>query len=109
MKKNIFLLTLSLSIISLTVNEILASQYEEVSLNFSENKQLTAPKTNNYVFSRVNHEGEVITDEDYYENNEYFRPEDDVAESKIEKGFYNFVDKVIINNKLNNYTSNIVK
>ena len=48
-------------------------------------------------------------DEDYYENNEYFRPEDDVAESKIEKGFYNFVDKVIINNKLNNYTSNIAK
>ena len=82
-----------------------ASQYEEVNLNIYETKKLTAPKISSQAFSRVNQDGEIISDDEYYDDSEYFKPEEDTSRNKTEQKFQKFVDNVIINNKLNNYSS----
>ena len=71
--------------------------------------RLTVPKANPEIYSRVNQDGEIISDEDYYDDSDYFRPEEDTSRNKAEQKFQKFVDNVIINNKLNNFTSNIAK
>ena len=106
MKKLLFLLILNL-LLAFSCECISASQFEEVNLGIYDSKKLTAPKMNSQVFSRVNQDGEIISDEEYYDDSEYFRPEEDISRNKAEQKFQKFVDNVIINNKLNNYSSKI--
>lgn len=90
-------------------NSSFASQEGVVTLETSTFNRLTVPKTNPEIYSRVNQDGEIISDEDYYDDSDYFRPEEDTSRNKAEQKFQKFVDNVIINNKLNNFTSNIAK
>ena len=102
MKKFLLLFTLFL----IFYESAYASQFEEVNLKIYETKKLTAPNINSQAFSRINQDGEIISDEEYYNDSEYFRPEEDTSRNKTEQRFQKFVDNVIINNKFNNYTSN---
>ena len=107
MKNLLFLLILSIFFVTSSCKNSFASQFEEVNLNIYESQKLTAPKMNSQVFSRVNYDGEIISDDEYYDDSEYFRPEEDLSRNKAEQKFQKFVDNVIINNKLNNYASKV--
>lgn len=107
MRKFSFLLILSLLFLASGNKITSASQFDEVNLNIYETQRLTAPRINNNVFSRINQEGEAISDNEYYEESEYFIPEEDTSRNRTEQKLQKFVDNVIINNKLNSYTSKI--
>lgn len=105
--KKFFILFFILTLLNITSSN--ASQEEVVTLDAPSFNRLTVPKANPEIYSRVNQDGEIISDEDYYDDTEYFRAEEDTSRNKAEQRFQKFVDNVIINNKFNNYTSNIVK
>ena len=105
----IYLKIFLLLILFFGVNISHASQEDVVILDAPSFNSLTVPKANPEIYSRVNQDGEVISDEDYYDDSDYFRPEEDTSRNKAEQKFQKFVDNVIINNKLNNFTSNIAK
>lgn len=85
-----------------------ASQVDTVTLELSGFDEIQVPKTNTNVYSAINQDGEFVSDEDYI-SNRYFKPEDDVTDNEKVKQFYRFVDRVIINNKFNEYTSRIAE
>ena len=105
----IYLTIFLLLILFFRVNISYASQDEVVTLDAPSFNRLTVPKTNPEIYSRVNQAGEIISDEDYYDDTEYFKAEEDTSRNKAEQKFQKFVDNVIINNKFNSYTSNFVK
>lgn len=105
--KKFFILFFILTLLNITYSH--ASQGDVVILDAPSFNRLTVPKANPEIYSRVNQDGEIISDEDYYDDTEYFRAEEDTSRNKAEQRFQKFVDNVIINNKFNNYTSNIVK
>ena len=103
----IYLKIFLLLILFFGVNISHASQEDVIILDAPSFNRLTVPKANPEIYSRVNQDGEIISDEDYYDDSDYFRPEEDTSRNKAEQKFQKFVDNVIINNKFNNFTSSI--
>ena len=90
------------------MNFSVASQLESVTLEMQGFERIQVPKADTKVFSAINQDGEYVSDDDYTSIRD-FEPEDDITDNKAAKSFYKFVDRVIINNKLNDYASRIAE
>ncbi len=74
---------------------------EAVFLNQEEVVQLKIP-TSNPELSGIEHEDVLYNSREKSSN--YFEAEEDVFESKFGKSFSKFIDKKLINNKINKFT-----
>ena len=83
-------------------NSVYASDEAVVTLQNTEHQRITVPKSNeSFLNTKINVNGEVIN-EDYSDFSSLYSDKEDI-DNKFEKGFRNFIDNTVIENKINRF------
>ena len=82
------------------------SDNDSVFLQVDNQNYLASPKTKQEILDAANRIPQY-TVSDKLEEQEYFEPESDLTDSAATDRFYKFIDKTMVNNKFNNFSSKV--
>lgn len=82
------------------------SDNDSVFLQVDNQNYLASPKSKQEILEAANRVPQY-TVSDKLEEQEYFDPESDVTDNAVADKFYKFIDRTMINNKINNFSSKV--